>query len=86
MKGKRGRPRTEKVYRETNVRCDPALLDRVKALSDKTGISQNQLMINFIEIGLDLAECPAGSAAFRFRAWADEWRAIFYEPFAKKTA
>ena len=73
-----GRPRGDRVTRAMGIRIEESVLSRLATLSKETGISQNQLVINFIELGLDLAASPAGKAAFLLRAWIDALREPLY--------
>jgi chemotaxis protein histidine kinase CheA len=69
----------DKETRAMGIRVQAVLLDRLHALSRETGISQNQLVVNFLELGLDLADSPVGKAAFELRAWVGALREPLYE-------
>jgi hypothetical protein len=83
MKAKSGRPKGDRVTQVTAVRLEVGVLSRLRTLSKETGIPQNQLMCNFIGLGLELAESPAGKAAFELRRWADALREQIYAPVCK---
>lgn len=78
MRAKSGRPKGDRVTRSMVFRADVRLLERLAALSGKSGISQSQLVCNFVDVGLDWAESPAGVAAFQLRQVFDKFKEQAY--------
>lgn len=81
-----GRPKGDRVTRAMGVRIEVGLHDRLIALSKETGIPQNQLLCNFLEIGLDLAESPPGRATFQFLRWGDRLKELFHDRCLSESA
>lgn len=81
MKRSVGRPKGEREFFIIAARVPAETAERLKTLSEKYRIPQSQLVCNFVEVGLDLAESPPGQAAFKLLGWSERLKEVAQTSF-----